>query len=186
MDKPTVEAMTAQFLAHADSLTAAHWEQGADWYPAARREARRLARQYNHGLVPVVGAIAALSPRKRWTANITAAESVLRGQRPLATFYRSYDKARRIVDWGEHPETVLRGPKESSFYRNILGDTDTVTIDSWMLRSAGWPRDTVSPKQYRDIAEALTAAAGTLDVQPRTLQAALWLQAKNGPQLRLF
>ena len=51
---------------------------GIDWYPAARREARRIAADYNLPLLTVAKVACALSPRLEWTDNMPAAESVIR------------------------------------------------------------------------------------------------------------
>jgi hypothetical protein len=51
---------------------------GIDWYPAARREAVRIANLYNLSLDTVIYVAAAISPKCPWENNMLAAEWVIR------------------------------------------------------------------------------------------------------------
>jgi hypothetical protein len=88
---------------------------------------------------------------------------------------------------GGDPLATLNGPKTSNFARNLLGDTDAVTIDAWAARVA-LPElgrkdvDRVMGRKgvYDGIAEAYRTAADRRGVSPSTMQATTWIVARNG------
>jgi hypothetical protein len=176
--------------------------QGADWYPAAERIARAIAAEGPPGIGPARAAavIAALSPRTRWADNLAYARAALRAaQRAYGSFlgdlaleglvwtetepYGLTDgrrKAIRILA-GERPLDVLGGPKTRAFFRNITGDTRAVTVDVWAARAAcgRWQPTPPNGRRYERIARAYQAAADRLGLEPRTLQAAVWIHVRG-------
>jgi hypothetical protein len=90
-------------------------------------------------------------------------------------------KARRIYN-GADPLDVLTGPKERSFYSNIIGDGDAVTIDghAWSVWTGtrtttdkvkvppGGPRREACVEDYRQ-------AAAILGTSARDVQAVTWV-----------
>lgn len=189
--------MTAAILpAHGDMVAAIHgaWSgasasdlaAGRAWYSEARSTAEALAAGTD-GRVTVsqaAGVIAALSPRQFWARNVRLAAlvvdaHVLDAPMPGGVFRRQLDTACAILDGRQTGPT---GPKVSAFFRAILGDPGAVVVDVWAARAAGVAMPdgtTLSPAQYRRIAAAYTEAAAGLDVEPRDLQAAVWVATRG-------
>lgn len=132
------------------------------------------------------GVIASLSPRCQWRTNVSWAAAVIdaaeRGDtEPPAV----HTRAMRALAWriarGEAPLDVLNGPKVRAFYRNIVGDSDAVTVDVWAARAAEGVSDPRGPsgRRYALLAEAYRSAARVLDIPPRDLQAAVWVNVRG-------
>jgi hypothetical protein len=178
---------------------------GAAWYDGARLEAERIAALAPAGVGPVraAGVIAALSPRTRWAENLQAAEEsagaaarVAGAERALwgplaiegavfgATGWYGLDDPRRkaaAILEGRAPLDVLGGPKVRAFFRNICGDRRAVTIDVWAARAAaGRWHNSISPYLYRRLERAYVDAADRRGVDPRALQAAVWIDIRGG------
>ena len=101
----------------------------------------------------------------------------------VAGTYVSVGKAWRIAQ-GEDPEKVVLGasPKRNfkvpRFFRNILGDKDCVTIDTWAAKIAdpNAPK-CVRGKYYLQIEEAYQEASVNSGFFPSELQAIVWVAA---------
>ena len=157
-------------------------EQGLEWYKSARSECTRLAKLYSLNLSTVVGVLAALSPRNRWTRNVSDTEQViLFGEdATVGTFSANKTKATRIL-CGESPLDVLSGNKVRSFYTCIV-DTKSLDccIDSHAYAVALGSGERIKAKNisdntYTKIKEAYQELAGELSLQPKQLQAITWL-----------
>lgn len=68
------------------------------------------------------------------------------------------------------------GAKIQSFAGALLGDTDAVVVDRWMLRAYGYPN--LTPKRTKDIVEDVRKRASEAGVTPRQYQAAVWFGIK--------
>src|ERR1041385_7693911 len=111
----TADALVARYR-EADEDTR---QLGAEWYPLARRIARRMARKHGVTLATAAGVIAAVSPRMRWQSNLDGADALLGRQPVVGVFQRNLDKARRFIA-GERPLDVLGGDKVRAFYGAIM------------------------------------------------------------------
>ncbi|HEX6685527.1 MAG TPA: hypothetical protein VF062_22320 [Candidatus Limnocylindrales bacterium] len=174
---------------------------GLGWYAEAARVASVID--------PVnpdraAGVIAALSPRCQWSTNVVFAERVIAAAdagRPcpdvsttdnrrtawmIATGTAPLDALGTV----SHTGRVVSGHKVRSFYANITGDTDAVTVDmwAWAVAAGQWrtyrgqriPQDAVmTGKTYATIADAYRRAAAILGVTPRECQAAVWVAARG-------
>lgn len=173
--------MRENLIAAFERATADDLAQGLGWYELARDIADSfdgVTREQGAGV------IAAMSPMMSWGANITIARRLIARYvagkpQPLSGFGLGANVAKAwAILRGEAPLVVLRAPKTRSFYQNIMGDPDAVTIDRWAVRAAeGDPTHpgTVSNAQYGRYADAYREAAVELDVHPRELQAAVWV-----------
>lgn len=174
-----------------DRASAADAAAGLEWYARAESAARALSAG-TAGAVSVdaaAGAIAALSPRVSWSQNLRAASILVDAAaagRPapvVAGVGTNRAKAWAILQGGA-PLDVLGGDKVRSFYRNIRGDVDAVTVDVWAMSAAdGRPtsvyRNGTTAAQYRAYADAYRAAAGARGTDPRTMQATVWVALRG-------
>lgn len=184
-------ALSAAYAAADDDARA----YGAGWYAAARAVAREIADECPCSLEQAAGAIAALSPRVSWADNQADARRLadwyftpngcgdwvpLWGLR-LHAFSAQQHKAVDCLTDGMGPLDILRGPKERAFYRNIIGDTDAVTVDVWVARAAtrGTRDKPASHRDYADMAAGLRRAARAAGVTPRDFQAAVWVAIRQ-------
>lgn len=163
--------------------------QGLRWYADAHTTAAQLAAQYNLSIESVAGIIAALSPRITWEENVKGASHLLRtgSDRTVAGLRANRQKAKRILR-GESPSSVLGGKKVTSFYRNILGDTNTVTVDTWAARAAGLTDERVKldrKRRYEKIADAYRTLAEVEGLEPRQAQAIVWLAIRAASEGRV-
>lgn len=107
--------------------------------------------------------------------------------------YRQY-KAGRKIDlspfMGCHRRNVLRalagvplsGRKVQNFYRNLVGDENAVTLDTWMLRLFGWydrHKGTPSKNQYDRMADVFRKVARHNGYAPAEFQAMLWVRFRE-------
>lgn len=167
-------------LAWYKQATAADLREGLEWYNRAERHAAALAAGTEFTVRETAAVIAALSPRVSWPGNadgarlmVTAATGARRNPPTVAGFPANRDKAWRILHH-EDPADVLGGPKVTSFFANITGDLDAVTVDVWAARAAGM-EDALTPKRYEQIADAFREVAKLLDIAPRDVQACVWV-----------
>jgi hypothetical protein len=170
----------ANILNVLNQATDAEIEAGRNWY----REANELAWNLStHGDVSSpAGVIAALSPRMPWGRNKELAVRAFADGHASGTLGNSVRAANRILA-GEDPLDVLKGDKVRSFYLNILGDTDAVTVDRHALevylgkRFADKDRPSVGKRLYREASDAYRTAAAEAarPLTPRDLQAITWL-----------
>lgn len=194
----TPGAMVDRIVAIYRDTDSATRNEGRAWYPTMLRHVLRLAGKYMRHPVHVAAVMAATSPRVSVQRNIAITESILaatsNGHRPdaaslglgMRAFVRAGIRcALGTLDDMEFHTTktgmVTGAQKTRCFYRNILGDTDHVTVDVWATRAAcgddveGQP----SGANYRAIADAYRAAAQIVGESPRDLQAIVWIATRG-------
>lgn len=156
---------------------------GAHWYPTARRIAEQVADAAGRRGDTELGAglIASLSPQCSWDENIIRAFAAAEGDETLSVTADCAWKAHAIVS-GVDPSAVLGGRKVRSFYRNILGDENAVTVDrhavAIVFGRALSDREIKlleRPGTYLWIAAAYRSVARELGIPASTLQAITWL-----------
>jgi len=163
---------------------------GIHWYKQAREVARDIAEYCNCSISTSAAMIAVLSPRCKWSVNLTYAWKVAHsykdhspivyeGMRPLQA---NINKAIRIL--ATNDISILSGPKVVSFYDNILyPESYEVTIDSWAYRAylgmIGTGNDeiqyAITPKRYRIAAENYQTLAYKYNLAPCQFQAVVWI-----------
>ena len=138
-----------------------------------------MAQSFQVSLETVAGIMAALSPRRRWSDNVTATYRVLAGER-VGGLSDGIGKAYAILatdgQGGYGPLDILSGPKVRAFYRAIVGDpTGDAVIDVWAVRACTRGRhDSVAPQWYARASAAYHSAARILGVDVHTVQATVW------------
>jgi hypothetical protein len=129
----------------------------------------------------VAGVIAALSPRAQWSVNLRWTKAVIAAAKNGEECPNVHTTAMRAQAWrianGENALDVLNGQKVRSFYSNIVGDTNAVTVDVWATFVATGSKDAKqisTPTKYAVIVEAYRRAAKIIGVAPSTIQAVTW------------
>lgn len=155
---------------------------GRQWYPNALSLCEEIAAD-DVPVSTVARVMAALSPRTHWATNVRWARSIVdafrRGDTEPPPISTVVFRNRAWLELNGTP--ALSGPKTSAFAAAILGDTEAVTIDSWILRSVGLkPNAKVTPKRVREITAAYAEAAAEAGETPRDLQAIVWVQLRGG------
>ena len=156
------------------------------WYTLAQTAARRMSKEHGVSLRRAAGVIAALSPMNTWGVNLMLAERVLvaasRGRRraPAQCGLRANVDKAWLIACGARPLDILSGPKVRSFYRNMTGDMDAVTVDRWACRAAGVPESYVrSQPGYDEVSAAYREAAGSVGLSPAVFQAIIWCSIRE-------
>lgn len=181
-----MDDMLARILNAFDNASAQDVIDGIAWYDRAKFAAEALAAGTHLTIAQAAGIIAALSPRVRWDTNVHAAAMIVsyatkHFDKPIvAGFSRNSDKAWAIANGGQ-PEDILGGPKVTSFYANIMGDDDAVTVDVWAARAAEGYNNPKAPagRRYSNIADAYRMAARAREVSPRVMQATVWVYTRR-------
>lgn len=157
---------------------------GRGWYQYARQECQAVAEYHDADHQRVVWATAALSPQLRWETNIKAVNMVLSGTIKVPGAYpANVEKALHILNDPDDWQRWLSGPKVSSFARNIWGDPDAVTVDTWAWRIWAGADLRAQPKGlnklYGTIADDYRAAAAEIGLEARQLQAITWVTIRR-------
>lgn len=105
------------------------------------------------------------------------------GQYKLNDFYDdNFKKANDAIKAGRFSENewvYKLGDKIGNYTANILGDTEAVTIDLWMIRFLlGEPSGDISDKRKILLQDEVREIARALNWEPRQVQAAIWMGAK--------
>lgn len=156
--------------------------RGRLWYADYLRECRSIARDSGVPLRRVVAVAAITSPEARVSTNLAWTRlacatwgSVAVGRYPNVMRARYAPILRGEV----RPIDGVGGDKVASFYRAILGDTDSVVLDRWALRAIGHARDTCTPKQYREYAAEYRHVARSVHESPAHFQAIVWIVLRD-------
>jgi hypothetical protein len=176
----TQEQMVRRITRAFRQTTAAQLSAGLGWYAEAWKVAQEIL-PGNPYLA--AGVIAALSPRCQWSTNVAWATALVQAAMEGRECPPVHTTTMRAQAWriaqGEPALNVLNGPKVRSFYENICGNTDAVTVDVHATYVAAGHKDAITPAQYRRIADAYRRAAKILGVTPREVQAATWVAARG-------
>lgn len=151
---------------------------GVGWYDGALD----ALRETYAGDAPIVAAmIAATSPL------CPVPKNVERAARAYSAFATGESFAN--LEFGVARSTILRnlervtkgqevvGQKCAAFARNILGDTNAVTVDRWIWR-VFFGIDTGKTRAHAFVVAWITRNAALAGVAPRDYQAALWVGKK--------
>lgn len=149
-----------------------------DWYTIARHNIN-MVYQYPKLFVDL---LAATSPRKQVKANLRLANKFYNGvlhgysiEYILNNFNISGVLPNHIPNIKRAiAGKILSGEKIKSFAENLKGNMYAVTIDIWVLRYLRINRDTLTPKQYNDIAKRIKRNAKYHGLLPAEYQAVIW------------
>lgn len=188
------ETIIRRILRTYDRATKSDVEAGARWYDEAGELADMLAGPdllTGDGLFTreeVAAVISHLSPQTSWMRNVAGAVAMLRegsdAARALGCLSENVSRAADVLSdgWVNPIDSFsARANKTRSFYHNILGDREAVTVDVWACRVADLDETLLRRKgAYDMVADAYRAAARRRGVDPATMQATTWIIARNG------
>ena len=161
-------------------------DERRDWYLEAYVWANSLSLETGKPLSIVVGVIAALSPRKRWSENLIIAKNMIEtGDCGHIKLFK--DKAKLIIECDGTDEAILdilNGNKISAFYLNIRypHKANITTIDRHALSIAlnTWISEEdyqgMTTKQYQFFVQCYALAAMKEGISPLLMQSATWLK----------
>lgn len=181
----SVRQVSSRIVATWQQATYQHRRQGAAWYPKAGKMIGQLSKLTGLPKPTVAAVVAHLSPRTRWSHNVTAAQTLLlTGQDPHGCLGANIARARLALA-SKDPLATLNGPKVRRFAANLLGDTDQVTIDVWAARVA-LGDDPLSAillgrvGMYEAVEHCYRLAARRVAIAPAVVQATTWIVARGG------
>lgn len=179
--------MVANILATYDRATSEQVNAGVMWYPLAGEIVATIAQRTGIDTRRVCMALAALSPRNPWRWNVAdayafcSARAEGRTMPRATTFKRNWTAAWAALDPTTDVPWLTSAPKVRSFVEAILGDRETVVVDTWAVRVAtdGAANRVGTDAEYRVVAHAYNVAANLCGMAPRDLQAVTWLVAQT-------
>ena len=159
------------------SAKASQIEQATQWYADAEAVAHEIvdiykSRNMNVSLEQAASIVSAFSPRQRWSTNVRQALRFAHGDDTMRCLPNNLKMAQRALEIGFD---ALNGKKTNSFARNIAGDENAITIDIWMMRSAGLTKDSPNKTDYTQLSNAIEKIAMETAMTPRTIQALIWV-----------
>lgn len=175
---PTIENCLAVY----NRATPESIHAGMHWYDYARNTAIELDNRFHRS----AGVIAALSPRSPWNNNKNKAFQLYRQNGDGTGIGMEVNKAKAIrIYHGEDALDVLNGPKERTFFLNIVdpsGDHNPV-IDRHAfdiavgMRTNDSARAILSKKGiYDSFVHVYRESARVVNVSPNQFQAITWCQ----------
>jgi hypothetical protein len=180
----TERTMIKNILATYALATPTIIEDGTLWYATGNAIISDIAANTGYSVERVATVMAHLSPRTMWSRNVLACERVCQDfDKPSGIMGRNWDMAYNALR-SDNPLATLNGDKVKRFAANLLGDTESVTVDIWAVRcAAGAKWETVNLKHkgvYSAIERAYQKAATKLGIEPAHLQAITWIVVRNG------
>ena len=160
--------------------------KGLNWYQHAHVFCKEVAHNTGLNVDTVAMVVSALSPAVSWELNKIQAEQMCNAFRdglPLESVITSTYENNRLKAWDIlHGKKVItvKSPKTYAFYRNLMLNIDSVTIDRWILRVMfNRPIKSLTALKYRQCEEIFKQAAIDLDLKPLQLQAITWEQIRR-------
>lgn len=177
----------ANILSVYNAATLEEWSDGRRWYS----EAHALASELSPGNVPLGAAVLAiLSPRRSWPQNVTLARhafalAVLGQGADWASFPTTGDQRRKLARLfsGEHPDTVVGGPKVRSFWQTITDPANpdaSAVIDRHAIaiaedRPMASDELRINPVTYAAYVDAYRTVSVMVGESPSVVQAITWV-----------
>ena len=161
---------------HYHNASATIRQDGAQWYPDTRAWCGRLAWRYGVPLETAAAIVAVLSQRMTWRANRREAVRAMQGKTPKALNTVRAKVSRLLA--GERPAAVISGNKIRAFWYAIMGDTNAVVIDSWMMKAYASKKG-LTKNQYSALADIIRRDARTCGAEPSEYQAIIWVMVRG-------
>jgi hypothetical protein len=174
---------TKNIIAIYKLANASEIKHGLTWYVNANADCKRIATQLELPIHIVIGVVSALSPNNKWERNIINAkelcEAFINGQDmdsiKVSTYHKMKQKAWHILETMptyDETITILNGKKIVSFFRNISGDEQDITIDGHARniyyndrQGLTTPNTNIKKSEYLDIQKAYARASKKLGIK---------------------
>jgi hypothetical protein len=171
---PPLGTMTRRVLGVYDAATDSQRFDGTHWYPNALAFVLATSRLYSVPHENVAVALAHMSPRVHWVRNKRMTTELLRDGDTVG-LRGAIERAKHALT-EPFPLNTLKGPKTSAFARNVLGDTQPVTVDvhAASIALGEYPKN-LKGKRYETIARAYVNAAKLRGIEPSEMQAITWV-----------
>tara|TARA_A100001015_G_scaffold292674_1_gene368285 strand:- start:2642 stop:3232 length:591 start_codon:yes stop_codon:yes gene_type:complete len=168
-------------------------KHGLTWYVNALADCKKIANDLDLPIHIVIGVVSALSPNNKWERNIVNAKDLctafINGNDmdsiKVSTYHKMKQKAWSILEKMpsyEETITILNGKKIVSFFRNINGDEQDITIDGHARniyyndrQGLTTPNTNIAKTEYKDIQKAYLRASKKLGIKAYELQAITWV-----------
>ena len=187
----THRTMVDRLRAVVDGATDDQVDAGLTWYARYRVLSATLADRHGVTTEDAAAVLSILSPQCSVATSVLVADRVMGAFRAggpeiamdvpsggvlpanIATAVRwlGGDREPMAMDDGT---TLSDSRKTRSFFRNIMGSEDDVTVDTWATSAAGCTLEQPRGGAYVAIAEAYRATARRYGWAPRELQAVVW------------
>ena len=145
----------------------------ADWYLAAQNAAKE---RFGSDSQTWLALFALTSPNATVKANITLATKALQQLEKGVPFDGYMTQIKNALnEWKETGKVACKGGlKVPSFYQNLIGNYEPVTVDRWIARADGHKGNVKGAKQYMEIADKISALAPDMNMSPAQCQASIW------------
>ena len=151
---------------------------GVNWYEEAYQFAVNLSEKFNKPVIQTAGILSALSPLKSWQenkriANLFYESGIIKHTNLIKGKIYRIEQAENIYEI----ISILNGRKIKSFYQNILGFTNVLTIDRHAANIAYKKFDgnrRMTEKKYTEIETNYFKAGKILNISPVLLQSITW------------
>jgi len=152
-------------------------EAGADassWYESATDDINAFADAFGFDRDTVAAVVAILSPRVQVSRNARLAVQYLLEGSTEGVMDQRVKAIERYIRYG-YLNGDTHGKKVFAFYRNLSGDFDHVTIDTWMAKIYGIEFQGITNTEREDLQADVKAIADAAGITPAAAQAALWV-----------
>lgn len=189
LNQAIVNDVTERYTNNLLRLASVAIEEGLDgfWYTYQRYTLLSVANDYNVTLENVVYVTATLSPALSWERNLESTRAF------FDEWFGRYGNSRQTA-YGTNVLKCVQymqgqrqdaptGRKVSAFYRNLLGDTQALTLDRHAIRAARMGlrnlekesgEQKICGQEFAVVENAYRKAANLLGVSPSYLQALVW------------
>jgi len=164
---------------------------GLNWYKKANRQIKESAIDLNVDIDLYAKIVAILSPYNRWENNISDAYKLifcLKYERDqlqkltFTTFKNNVEKAIDVYDGKIDFIMTDTNMKTYSFYRNLMLDSNYITIDRHMIKLLDFNKyfgKTLTSKRYNEYSILFHEIANEFEIEPYEIQAIFWEYARN-------
>lgn len=152
-------------------------EAGADaasWYESATEDINTFADTFGFDRDTVAAVVAILSPRVQVSRNARLAVNYLLDGSTDGVMKSRIEAIERYIRYG-FLSGDTHGKKVFAFYRNLSGDFDHVTIDTWMAKIYGIEFQGITDAEREALQADVKAIADAAGITPAAAQAALWV-----------
>ena len=146
----------------------------SDWYVKASEDIVQFADAFDIDHDTAAAVVAILSPRVQVSRNARLAAKYLLDGETDGIMEQRLKAIERYVRYG-FLNGYTHGHKVYAFYRNLSGDFDHVTVDTWMAKIYGVDFGKITDQQRSEIQQDVTAIAESAGITPAAAQAALWV-----------